>query len=548
MAILLVDANAGLFNLLGKAVHALNTLNTSRLTTVPDEVQDVLTQFSLNTGATLGLQQAIAGLPSANSAWQEGGAILTSTIAQAMRDLIIEFANDDADQPKRDFDTALEYLLDDIITQDFYVDPNVIGASLAADADNSDTDLAIAFSTKRGDGRTVENALAEVITATVESASSPLTPTVRFVGKRAAADQLSQEWPIGSGCDTSVTATDAAASLIDNGDFEDVSANLANHPDKWIASEGIAGTDYLLTEPEEQTVIIAGGPASGQYFLAWENPEGANRVTEALVFNASGSAVQAALRAIPGLELVTVETTGSTPNFTHTVTFTGVAGNVNQLTSISQLNAGTISHNTTQAGSANAFKGVGLEIVGDGATATDLYLPIGTLDPETVYFVHYRHKKTGTPAGGTVRLAIVDGIGGAVTVDAQGGGNSVEYDLTADLTTGFTSGYFSFRLKKTQTQPVYLNILQTVEISAGTSYAIDEIAMASGTELYQGGLFVSAFSGSVPPIVGDKYLLTVTNDRAGAWQSAFQRLFDLSGKGLLIQSAGSTNIPDALIA
>lgn len=548
MAILLVDANAGLFNLLGKAVHAINTLNTARLTTVPAEVEDVITQFNLNTGATLNLASALTQVPAANQSWQQGGSTLTATLAQAMRDLIVEFVNADSSQPKRDFDTALEYLIADILAQDYYVDPNVVAASLAADAGNSTTDLAIAYSVKRGDGRTCENAFAEAIAVEVESASSPLTPSVRFRGKRAVGDQLAQDWPVGSGADATISGTDAAASLLDNGDFQDESANLADHPDKWIAGVGDAGTDYLLTAPEIQTVILAGTPTAGQYFLEWSNPDGLNRVTEALAFDAAGSAVQAALRAIPGLELVEVETTGSSPNYTHTVTFTGVAGNISQLTSLSQLDTGTISHATTQAGDANSYKGVALGIVGDGATLTALYLPLGTLSPETVYFIHYRQKKTGTPAAGTVRLAIVDGIGGSVTTDAEATANSQTYDLTAGtVTTSFTSGFFSFRLKKTQTQPVYLQIIQTVAISAGTSYYIDEIAAAVGRELYQGGPWVAAFSGKIPPVEGDKYTLTVTNDRAGAWQTAFDRSFDLRGKGLLLPSAGSTNIADSLI-
>lgn len=548
MSITLVDANAGLFNALGKAVHSINTLNVARLTTIPTEVTDFILQYKKNTGATIDFDKAMASIPAANSAWQSSGATLAGTLAQAMRDLIIEYVNADAEQPKKDITSALEYLIADMLDQDYYVDANAVGASLAADAGNSSTDLTIVYTTLRGDGRACENLLAEDIAVEVTSAASALTPTVRFLGQRAATDPLGQDWPLGSGCNTSISATDAAASLLDNGDFQDESANLANMPDKWIAGVGTPGTHFLLTDPEVQTVILAGSPASGQYFLQWNNPDGINRATVALAFNAGGDAVQAALRLIPGLEAVTVVTTGSSPNYTHTITFTGVAGNINQLTSLSQINTGTISHATTTAGVDESYKGAGLKILGDGSTAVALYLPIGTIDAETVYAIHFRHKKSGTPGAGTIRLAIVDAVGGSVTTDLEGNANSATYDLTAGtVTTSFASGSFTFRLKKTQTQPVYLQIIETVALANTYNYFIDEIGMVACRELYRGGPFAAAFSGKTPAVEGDKWVLTTTNDRAGSFQTAFQRAFDMTGKGLLLPIAGSTGISDSLI-
>lgn len=80
-------------------------------------------------------------------------------------------------------------------------------------------------------------------------------------------------------------------------------------------------TTVSVTTTEIQTVVISGTPTGGTYTLSF-NDGLTTYTTSALVFNASGAAVQAALRLLPGLQKVTVVTTGSTPNFTHTVTMT----------------------------------------------------------------------------------------------------------------------------------------------------------------------------------------------------------------------------------
>lgn len=72
---------------------------------------------------------------------------------------------------------------------------------------------------------------------------------------------------------------------------------------------------------QQQTVTITGTPTSGTYTLTFNG-----KTTAAIAFNAVASAVQSALRLIAGLEGVTVSSTGSTPNFVHTVVMTGASG------------------------------------------------------------------------------------------------------------------------------------------------------------------------------------------------------------------------------
>lgn len=110
---------------------------------------------------------------------------------------------------------------------------------------------------------------------------------------------------------------------------------------------------------EEQTITISGTPTSGTYTISFDG-----KTTSALVYNASGAAVQAALRLLRGLQDVTVATTGSTPNFTHTVTMTaapsamGTASPV-QMTSTPDGSftgsGGSIAHATTIAGTGDTW-------------------------------------------------------------------------------------------------------------------------------------------------------------------------------------------------
>jgi hypothetical protein len=93
---------------------------------------------------------------------------------------------------------------------------------------------------------------------------------------------------------------------------------------------------------EVQTVAMTGTPTSGTYILTY-----AGNSTAAIAHNANSATVQAALRLVPGLSLVTVVESGSTPNYTHTVHFNGVEGNIAQMTNTDSTSGGT--HTLTNA-------------------------------------------------------------------------------------------------------------------------------------------------------------------------------------------------------
>lgn len=116
-------------------------------------------------------------------------------------------------------------------------------------------------------------------------------------------------------------------------------------------------TTVATTIVESQTIAISGTPTGGTYTITFDG-----KTTAAIAYNASAATVQAALRLVAGMELVTVSSTGSTPNFTHTVVMTGVGGalaaaSAPQMTSSSSLTGGTpaINHATTVAGTTDTW-------------------------------------------------------------------------------------------------------------------------------------------------------------------------------------------------
>jgi hypothetical protein len=102
-----------------------------------------------------------------------------------------------------------------------------------------------------------------------------------------------------------------------------------------VADAGYSGLGPLDGGTAEvQTVTIGGAPTGGTFTLTV--PIAGAGTTAAIAFNAAASAVQTALRALPGLGGVTV--TGSGP---YTVTFPSTLGNVPQMTATSSLTGGT---------------------------------------------------------------------------------------------------------------------------------------------------------------------------------------------------------------
>lgn len=560
MTIELYDAvnGDGLFNVQGKAFHALATLNTARLTTVPVVVEDFLEQFNLRSDAEdLDLAEAMEGLNAAVKSWQSAGNSLATSIRSNLQNLLVQIVVADAAQPERSLRWCLEYVIAQMVANGDYVDGNTVGLTLTAAAGNHGS-LAICYTAVRGDGKTQENAIVETLQLEVTTQGS--LPTIQIRGMEAQTNRLAHDWPKGSGCNVSITATDPGASLLTNGDFEDVTNAAA---DDWILQVGTWGTSAVITAEEQQTVTIAGTPTGGTYVLQWTDNGGITRSTTPLAYNASGATVQAALRWLPGLEAVTVSSTGTSPNYVHTVTFTGTPGAPAQLTSVSALTGGspTVAHATTVAGTAGAYRGRALGLVSTGSEVTALYHALPDLEVETVYFLHARiYRYTGVapttttaapttteaPAG-VLKFEIMDEIGGNVLNDSAGTANALTINAGEMSDVGHLSHWFAFRLPQDARQPVYLRVRISTAFASGETVYIDEIAIVAGTRLYAGGPYVACFPGVSEDVLEDSWTLAVANNRGGSLQEWYNRVYGMADLDLLLPVSGSNAIPDSVI-
>lgn len=423
----------GVFDIQGKAIFAQDTINTARLTTMPAQIEDVYTIFN-NLTVDSELEEVVSKLGDAAETIKNSAAKEMLQLQTFTKNILIEMVKDDNPQPDKALKTALDELIKQMLASSDSVDASAVTISIVVGSSNTGDGVMVA-STKRGDGLVQELLLAEDIE--IEASSNGLTAKLSFSGE-AKVNLLAARWPKGSGVSRSVTTIDASASLLANGDMEDED-DVPNTPDDWIVSVGTIGTTIKMTNVEVQTVVISGTPTGGHYLLKWVNPDGESQTTNPIAFDATSSTVQAELRKFKGLNLITIVETGTSPDLTHTITFTGKGGNLNELTSTNNLTGGApvITHATTTQGTTQVFVGgKALELDSDGSQLTTLNQQLTNLSPETAYAISLWAIADVVPAAGVITLDLVDGIAGTIIKDKQGVQNSISFN-SSGLTTAF---------------------------------------------------------------------------------------------------------------
>jgi hypothetical protein len=541
---------ATLFTRLGHGIFVQKSVNTSRGTTIPPLVKSYQDSFD---SSALPLKRAMAPAEAANRAYQAGASSMMTGLQSSMQQVLIETVKADVAMDSATLTVALAELIRQMTADSESVDASTVAASASAITGNGDGVLVV--SSKRADGKSNENLLAETIKISCTADSSPETASFVARGDAAVTNRLSQDWPGGSGIARTLVAVDARAddTILLNGGF-DTDDDQTDVPDEWICSVGTPSTTIKLTIYEIQRIAITGPPTAGTYRVKLTNAAGKIQWTEPLAYNAAGSELQAALNALVGFEDIEVTTTGTSPLYTHDIEFVNVAGNVTALTIDNQTTSGVFTISTPTGGSANAFVRRAMEFDSDGSQLTTIQQPV-TLAALKQYAVNLWAMADVVPVAGVITVDLVDGIGGSVIADQAGTNNSFTITCSA-LTTSFVAKNGVFRTPKILPTTVYLRIRITTAISAGTSVFLDHCAMDEMTELYKGGPSAKIFSGKTSFFKGDSqvlpdyFVLTTTNDRAGEFQEWFDRNFLMREKGLLLPSnaAGGETQADSLIA
>jgi hypothetical protein len=538
MSIELYDAvnNDGLFNVLGKAFQIIVALNTSRGTTIANEVDDASDSWKLDTDSPGSVGKTSAAITTSLEQWQASGDSLTSAVQAFARDYVVSLVNQDADLDDPTLKNCLSELVRQMEAGGYYVTGNTTSVTVTPTV--SSTDAYVVATLTRGDGKSHKQPIPETVTLTGDGGNTALS-----VSSEASVTTLRWNWPQGSGIASPLRLATADGGLLANGGFETVTSGF---PSDWVPYTGAVATVWAVTDVEVQTVAISGGPASGFYFLSVTGPDGVARLTTRLAYNATSGAVQAALRALPGLGKLTVTSTGTSPNFTHTITFEGCASDLPLMASVNRLNTGSIAHVQTTAGSGLAYAGRALNLLGDGATNAEILTDFPVVKADTVYCLTWRNK-VAAAATGQIRFAVVASPGGSVVNDSAGTANSVTIDVST-LTTNWAVGTLWIRIPPSAAQPLLLSIKATTALQNAKTYCLDEIVLQEATTTYAGGPILAGGAGNIAPQATESWAVVTANDRAGTLLEYLDRTLGLRESQIVMPTSGSTLIPNSVIS
>jgi hypothetical protein len=510
------------------------------------EIQDAVNQ---------GIEQGLVGLRGSI------GGSKNTLAASPLTRLIIETVHEDVPMLNKTLANALGILLAQMDDSADTLDATTVGFTTVYGAGGSSSGVTgdnygngiLVITEKRGDAQVNAFILSENLRCAVTASQSNGEATWRIHGEPTES-RLSPTYPAGSAVSRNVTSLvgESATNRVLNGTFADEDDNAEYQPKYWIASEATLGTTLQLTDVEVQTVTINGTPTDGHYSLKFTDSEGREYWTDPLAYDATGATVQTALQALPFMGSVTVTTTGTSPNYTHSVVFYGVPNPHeldydNQLTTDSSGGSPSITIDTVTVGAAEVMRGDrALEIAGDGSENTTIQTAV-SLSALSTYCVVLWALCDVAPAAGELTVDLIDSIDGTVLEDDQGNTNSFTVDLTA-LGTYPEPHTGIFRTPRHMPPRTYLRLKLTTALSSGSSLFLDEVILAPMTELYAGGPFVAAFTGAKNFRVGDTAVVTVLNNREGTLHEWLHRLLNLGASRILFPTASPSTFDDSLIA
>lgn len=166
----------------------------------------------------------------------------------------------------------------------------------------------------------------------------------------------------------------------------------------------------------------------------------------------------------------------------------------------------------------------------------------GKLTPDRPYVLSFATYLTAT-ATGTVRLSLQDGAGNVL--------GSFSLSVThAAMTAGAWKQHSAIvYAPRVITSASYI-VLETTAAVAVQTIFIDEVVVAECVPMLAGGPFVAVLPGSADWNADDFIRVKVDNGAEGAFNSGFDRLFDMHGKALALPAdyLGAETILDTLVS
>lgn len=525
------------FTRFGKLAYLLKDLFAEVGTSQNTILQGVLDSFNSDSiDIKKSLDSTIGRFRSAQSSMAAAGAALAMAPAKRM---MIEFVKDDIGLYLSEQDSIREFV------KQFNAGASTVELSTASASVSLGTNTGtgtVVVSDKDQFGRTCQLMLAESLSVLATSVSGD-SATFRVRGEKAASP-MSWEYPGGSGANFTMTGSKASDSnnFVPSGVITSTEANNANCPLGWIPTD--IDATVSITSAEVQEIQVTGTPTTGWWSITVYDRLGRGYTTAPLAVGATAAQVQSAIRAITGFGSVTVTATGSTPNFTYSVSFVGVP-NPGTLTVTNQTDVGTFTIPVpTSPGETSIFYR-SLKITGNGSEQTSFHIPVSPASPFQ-YVIHALLKKTGTVSAGVLEVSLRNGIDGTLLTDDSGNNCSGTVTLS-----GIGANWYHFttivRTPTIMPPQTYLRLKCTTAINTGGFLWLNGLSMIPMQQLYAGGPSIAILDGDTAWAVGDSATVTVANDYAGELHQWMDRFYGLKSLGLQLDTSGSPTYADTLI-
>lgn len=511
-----LDSGTGLFDRLGKIGNVLNVLNAAIGTTLPVDVNELLVKFDGGTNSERAcVDDLLDGLVALGSAPDSFRAELRSAAEQTLLTMV------DEDNPlsERTVDEALRELVRQMLAASESVDASAVTATWAVDGARSGAIT----------GATQANPV--VITSNAHGLANGDVVQLSGLG---GSTQLNGVRAIVSAATTNTFALNV-----------DGSAHSAyTSGGRWVANYG---------NPEVIVSVVTGDGKTAENALAedvvLEVTVATSANSETLTAKGEDADTTDKLRHDwPGGSGASVTTQTRDPASAGYL----LNGDFEDFATTNTPDSWTVSVGTVGTHileSTSKYAGSKcLRLVGDGSTLVALTqaLSVSALTSKTPYPVCLRTAVSSVPAAGVLVVDLYDGS--AVIEDDAGNANSLSIDLTAERTT-YQPHTAVFRLPEPKPSAVTLRLRMSTALSNTVSVFVDDLIVGPAmTQLYDGGPYLSVIAGSTRLAVGDRFVVTVTNDRAGAFQTLFDRLFQQPSILLPSNAAGGETISDGLIS
>ncbi len=538
MAITYTNGSTGLFDILGKLAAAAGNLNTVRASTVKAKIDAAFNAYR-DSAYDADRVQGMLQLPTSELSWRRGGDAFMGAIAAAAQQLLIAAITAEAPERAGTVAAALEYLIEQMVVDGRYV---AFGDSLMSVEGTTGTLNTLEVTIEPGQVASVVSQYmftnGELLQLEVETAERNQA-SMSILGGVAARSAQAEDYPLGSGINGQIAAISPAQSLLPNSDFSEdfVSSAIPG----WQQVAG-AGTFNQPEWPQFQVDLGTTTP-EGSWALRVTIGGGPEHETADLNDTATAADVQAALRALPGLEETTVVEDSA---FVWTITFVGTPGNI-ALGVLDNLTTGTPDFTELTSSWLATQGGRYLLIAGDEFESLTLRARVTEALTPGQRYVMAAYIKQRSATSSDIRLTLVADADGTPVVNSAGSDITVTVPLSGYTTAGWLTLTFDFPPLEA-TEPMYVEIARE-DPSPDDGLIVFAVILAPIQPLYAGGPYVIPLVSDTPPQLGSTIDLLPGYDGApSAWHKWMDVFFGARTLGLQLPTSGSTQISDALIA